>query len=407
MNRRYIAGLTGAALLTMAISFPAGATTPSLRVVDDDGLAGVTDTGAPDCSDGFTPVLLPGVVFATIGAAVTASNPGDTIYVCPGTYAESVVLTKQLTIEGPYTGVADRACSVRHGEATVTSSSSYALDLQASGIVVDGLRIANSSHGGILTHVANTSELIENSAFDNNSVGIDFYASGPQFSTIRGNCFSDNNNGASGWGVRSNSKGLSIASITGNGFWNHRGGAVLLDGGPAAIDNVYIRNNVSTRDRVFASLISVSNSQVRGNTVKTDEDISVPGSAIVVGGSSGAIQVRANNINSNHTEGVLIKDSASALVQSNVITGVAAGISISTNRVGGALVAKNRVTDVTGSSITFAATTSGDTIRGNKALGIANFQCVDLSVGGGTLGTANLWINNKGQESIPDGLCNP
>jgi parallel beta-helix repeat protein len=38
--------------------------------------------------------------FATVSTAVTAANPGDTIEVCPGTYHESVVVNKQLTIDG-------------------------------------------------------------------------------------------------------------------------------------------------------------------------------------------------------------------------------------------------------------------------------------------------------------------
>ena len=38
--------------------------------------------------------------FSTIGAAVTAASPGDTIIVCPGTYAEAVSIAKSLTLEG-------------------------------------------------------------------------------------------------------------------------------------------------------------------------------------------------------------------------------------------------------------------------------------------------------------------
>jgi hypothetical protein len=38
--------------------------------------------------------------FNTIQAAVTASNPGDTIIVCPGGYAEQVTVNKDLTLTG-------------------------------------------------------------------------------------------------------------------------------------------------------------------------------------------------------------------------------------------------------------------------------------------------------------------
>src|SRR5437870_3563179 len=69
-------------------------------VVDDDGMASPTDCNAT------TPA------FTTIGAAVAAANPGDTIKVCPGLYpgvfigtnASNVVLNN-LTLLGAQAGV--------------------------------------------------------------------------------------------------------------------------------------------------------------------------------------------------------------------------------------------------------------------------------------------------------------
>ncbi len=40
--------------------------------------------------------------FTTIGAAVTAANPGDTVFVCPGTYAEDVQVNKPLQLQGDH-----------------------------------------------------------------------------------------------------------------------------------------------------------------------------------------------------------------------------------------------------------------------------------------------------------------
>jgi parallel beta-helix repeat protein len=39
--------------------------------------------------------------YSSIQAAVTAANPGDTVYVCPGVYPEQVVINKALTLSGP------------------------------------------------------------------------------------------------------------------------------------------------------------------------------------------------------------------------------------------------------------------------------------------------------------------
>jgi len=63
---------------------------PSILVVDDDGLA-----SASNCDDTSN------VAYLTISAALAAANPGDTIFVCPGTYDEQVTVTKNgITIEG-------------------------------------------------------------------------------------------------------------------------------------------------------------------------------------------------------------------------------------------------------------------------------------------------------------------
>ncbi|PYJ08730.1 MAG: hypothetical protein DMF06_12015 [Verrucomicrobia bacterium] len=42
----------------------------------------------------------PGATYPTIQGAVTAASPGDTIKVCPGTYVEQVMITKNLKVEG-------------------------------------------------------------------------------------------------------------------------------------------------------------------------------------------------------------------------------------------------------------------------------------------------------------------
>jgi nitrous oxidase accessory protein NosD len=43
----------------------------------------------------------PSPKYSSIQAAVTAANPGDTVYVCPGLYREQVVIDKALTLTGP------------------------------------------------------------------------------------------------------------------------------------------------------------------------------------------------------------------------------------------------------------------------------------------------------------------
>jgi pectin methylesterase-like acyl-CoA thioesterase len=94
-TRRPRGALGASALLaTMVIGMwsvdPAAAAVP----------VGATVVGANAAAcDGTTPD------FTTISAAVAAATPGATIYVCPGVYDESVVITKQLTLLGAENGV--------------------------------------------------------------------------------------------------------------------------------------------------------------------------------------------------------------------------------------------------------------------------------------------------------------
>src|SRR5262245_8788331 len=103
MNRKVLPVLISSVLLlllTAATPVFAGAlSATTTKVRDDDGLAGVTEDGYADCTDGFKPATavppLSGEdarVFATIQAAVNAATAGDDIFVCPGTYNEAVTV---------------------------------------------------------------------------------------------------------------------------------------------------------------------------------------------------------------------------------------------------------------------------------------------------------------------------
>jgi hypothetical protein len=82
MIRRSIASTAMAVVLSGLALTEAGATT---RIVDD----AVKD-----------PFECQGAPYATIGAALAESQPGDEIRVCPGIYPEQVVITKQLRFSG-------------------------------------------------------------------------------------------------------------------------------------------------------------------------------------------------------------------------------------------------------------------------------------------------------------------
>ena len=83
--RRYL--LSGISVLSVFVALPAYAATT--LVVDNDGQG-----TAANCDAG-------GFAYSSIQAAVNAAAPGDTIFICPGTYPEQVVVTtRNLTIRG-------------------------------------------------------------------------------------------------------------------------------------------------------------------------------------------------------------------------------------------------------------------------------------------------------------------
>jgi hypothetical protein len=101
------------------------------------GALGVAGAFAGTAS-GATVTVSPG---DSIQTAVNAAAPGDTIHVEAGTYAETVVVDKALTLVGPNDGVHPEY-DTRGPEAVVTG-----FRLAADGVTITGFRIANGTKG--------------------------------------------------------------------------------------------------------------------------------------------------------------------------------------------------------------------------------------------------------------------
>src|SRR5438128_5323899 len=84
MSHRLVARVTSAsaitALLLSVLAMPAAAAGHTSRWVDDDATAG----DGPDQCDT--------AAYSSIQAAIDDSSSGDTVFVCPGTYAEQLTL---------------------------------------------------------------------------------------------------------------------------------------------------------------------------------------------------------------------------------------------------------------------------------------------------------------------------
>ena len=108
----------------------------------------------------------------TIGAAIAAATAGDTINVCPGTYAENVVLNKSLTLNGAQTGVDARGRVA--SESVIAPAAGIGIDLRdpTGGTVVDGFTVSGGAQG-----IRSTSGILNDLLIANNRI-VGFTGSG-------------------------------------------------------------------------------------------------------------------------------------------------------------------------------------------------------------------------------------
>ena len=121
-----IVTLTAAVALVVAFGF-AGTAQAATLVVDDDGFATTAD-----CNNVVT------VAFTSIQVGVDAASAGDTVFVWPGTYFESVVIvTDDITLRGQAGAILD---------GTGLSATGISLN-GVSGVIVEGFDIRNHAGG--------------------------------------------------------------------------------------------------------------------------------------------------------------------------------------------------------------------------------------------------------------------
>lgn len=149
---RYVSG-TGTNRLTFSYTPAASKPVDALKTALSSALVGsITDlAGNAVVASGFDnvrPSLLVGTgAFATIMDAITYANPGDTITLNPGTYAEQIIIDKPLTLLGPNVGRSGSATN-RTAEARIAIPSAAAggtplitIADGVNGVTIDGLQL--------------------------------------------------------------------------------------------------------------------------------------------------------------------------------------------------------------------------------------------------------------------------
>ncbi|MCJ1675959.1 right-handed parallel beta-helix repeat-containing protein [Streptomyces sp. APSN-46.1] len=315
----------------------------------------------------------------SIQAAVDAARPGDTILVLPGTYQESVLITKRLTLRGmgartvitpPAAGTgAANACAKAGNGICVMGSAEKRID----GVTVKSLRVSGFGKSGVWA--SDTDRLrVERVTSENNKIwGI------AQQRSTRG-VFSDNtarNNGDAG---------VFIANM------------IDQEGGATDTLGAVVRNNTLTGNRIGATIRRVRNLTVSDNTLTGN-----CAGLFVVGDESlpraGAMTVQGNRVSDNNKfcpattrlpalqgTGIVLTGAEETLVRSNSITNNVGASPLS----GGIVLFQSFV----------GATNTNNVIRDNVVTGN---KSADLANRG--TGTGNTFQNNRCAVSEPAGMC--
>ncbi|MFJ6025994.1 hypothetical protein ACIQCN_00815 [Pseudarthrobacter sp. NPDC092424] len=281
-----------AALGAISVAPAAAAAEPVTLVVDDDG-----GQCGPEA-------------YRTIGAAVTAAKNGDTVKVCPGSYAERVTITKKITIQGPveavkgldcflpdeaqFTGLLDPArFAILSPPGAPEEVADSILSLQANSIELSGLVVQeqNNSQATVVDNPARPFPLspstlalheaaietdnlhsgfnIHDNLIRNNYLGVELGSTGIYTTELgttdgRASVFANNCLRNNYFGVANQRYVMRDVSITGNKSYGQDDKVYEIGWSYAGAESVTIRDNDSRRDRFFVGVENTNNVTIGG-----------------------------------------------------------------------------------------------------------------------------------------------
>ncbi len=324
----------------------------------------------------------PNTYYTTIQAAINAADPGETITVCAGTYAENVVVSKSLTILGPNATV--NACSgTRVAEAIVVPASAAINSGEIFHVAASNVTISGFTIDGDNTSI-NSGFTSTNGADIDAAEGITVYETGVNNLTVTNNIIKNLSYfGVTLYdypaGVASSGHVIADNKIQDLGTYDAGSGISGWGGGVLLYNNQYtaVTNNCMSNVRIGVQT---------GNFSQAN-----PGAVVSISGNT--ISARRRGIFHNLFYGA----ASPYTVSNNIITGV-----VNANEVvwDGILIASQAI----------ASTASNNIINGagitNPSEGIEVWNALPApTVSGGTISNVNIGVsvnNFEGYSSNAD-----
>jgi hypothetical protein len=385
---------------------------------------------------------------------VTAAAPGDVIVVGPGTYNETLAITKNnLSIFGAQAGRDARVGRHDPSKESIVDASGNAYGsgdgagffVQGNYIIIDGFTIqggtAGSNASGIYVDAPYSAHILDN-IIQNNAVGVFLLA--PLYPLIEYNLFKANNKGTagsndyvfaglSGFGIGedySQGTGVSENEFVGNlaaAIALYHPTSVEITGNASENDGSFVFSYDSNycffthnRGRNFGSQgllplynpatgltdypeaaleITFSNQglQISDNDLEKGEPLNYNGIAFTLEFGVGSYAACANCQISNNT------------IKRFPGNGIVAQPYSSSSTLYSSAISRNDITDNGNDGILIEPAPANycNMVMDNEVEGNHVNDCEDDTIGTFTAGTSDIWFNNVGSLSSPKGLCTP